>query len=181
MDRDKWTSQVWAFFHNGNLTRATRDVLLTLRTYAASGTAWPSHDTLAERSGTSPRTVIRALATAKGLGLVDWTPGGRWREGGVWRRRSNRYWLVMPEALPEPKVRPPAKTRFRPPASPKVPNGQGRGDQYLSSPHGSRATCCARRPDPARNREPRVSEGDGVVGQRRGGRSRSQARKSRRA
>ena len=93
----KWT--VWNAFRQRLLTRADRDVMLTLAGYAATGVAWPSHATLAERVGCHPRTVRRALAVGRALGLVDWHEGGRWLSGGVWRRRSNRYRLITPGVL----------------------------------------------------------------------------------
>jgi hypothetical protein len=97
--RIKWKVLTWDAFHRRLLTRTDRDVLLALAGYAATGTAWPSHATLAARVGCHPRTVRRALAAGRALGLVDWHEGGRWLSGGVWRRRSNRYRLITPEVL----------------------------------------------------------------------------------
>lgn len=97
--RIAWKWLVWNAFHQRLLTRTDRDVMLTLASYAATGVAWPSHATLAERVGCHPRTVRRALAVGRALGLVDWHEGGRWLAGGVWRRRSNRYRLITPVTL----------------------------------------------------------------------------------
>lgn len=94
-----WIARVWAEFHAGYLTRAARDVLLTLRTYRGQGGAcFPSHATLAERVGCSDRTVRRALALARDLGLVSWVER-RVRSSWRWLRTSNSYRMTMP---PEP-------------------------------------------------------------------------------
>jgi len=87
---------VWSAFHDRALTPAERDVLLVLAGYAVTGVAWPSHATLAERTRRHVKTVARALAVARRLGLVDWHEGGRWIENGRWKRRSNRYRLIIP-------------------------------------------------------------------------------------
>ena len=75
----------------GNLTRAARDVLLTLHTYRGpGGVAWPSHATLAQRAKCSTRTVLRALAQGRNLGLVSWS-FRRVRQGWRWLQSSNLY------------------------------------------------------------------------------------------
>jgi len=92
-----WTSRIWQEFHAGNLTRAARDVLLTLKTYRGhGGLICPSHETLAGRTNCHASTVWRALQTARGLGLVQWTER---RIRASWRslRTSNRYRLLQPE------------------------------------------------------------------------------------
>jgi hypothetical protein len=92
-----WTSRVWQDFHAGNLTRAARDVLLTLRTYRGhGGLICPSHDTLADRANCHPSTVLRALQAARDLGLVRWSER-RVRAGWRWLRTSNRYTLTDPD------------------------------------------------------------------------------------
>jgi hypothetical protein len=66
------TSRVWAEFHAGNLTRAARDVLLTLRTYRGhGGLICPAHATLATRANCHAVTVWRALQAARDLGPLD--------------------------------------------------------------------------------------------------------------
>jgi hypothetical protein len=35
-----WTTRVWQEYRAGNLTRAFRDVLLTLRTFRGTGALW---------------------------------------------------------------------------------------------------------------------------------------------
>ena len=75
-----WTSRIWQEFRAGNLTRAGRDVLLTLRTYRGhGGLICPSHATLADRARL-PRQ--HGLAGATGCprpraGAMDRTPGAR--------------------------------------------------------------------------------------------------------
>ena len=76
-----WTARVWQEYRAGNLTRAYRDVLLTLRTFRGhGGHCWPSHATLADRAECCTRTVQRALTQAQrpgasGLGRAP-RPGG---------------------------------------------------------------------------------------------------------
>lgn len=101
-----WTARVWAEFHARNLTRGERDVLLTLRTYRGpGGGCWPAHATLADRARCSVRTVIRALAAARTLGLVDWTER-RVRRGWRWLRTTNWYRFLTPAGRVVPAPRP---------------------------------------------------------------------------
>jgi Helix-turn-helix domain len=103
-----WTTRIWQEFRAGNLTRAARDVLLTLHTYrGAGGAAWPSHATLADRANCCPRTVQRALQRARELDLVHWAER-RVRAGWRWLRTSNLYRFVMPTAPVRPCPRAPA-------------------------------------------------------------------------
>jgi hypothetical protein len=92
-----WTARIWAEYRAGNLTRAARDVVLTLHTFrGGGGTAWPSHATLAERAGCCVRTVQRALALAQRLGLVDWCER-RVKAAWRWLRTANLYRFLAPE------------------------------------------------------------------------------------
>jgi Helix-turn-helix domain len=69
-----WINRIWQEYRAGNLTRAARDVLLTLHTFRGhGGVAWPSQVTLGERANCDERTVRRALVAARDLGLVHWT------------------------------------------------------------------------------------------------------------
>ena len=87
---------MWREFHAGNLTRAHRDVLLTLRTFRGTGgVCTPAHATLADRARCSVRTVQRALQRAHGLDLVAWAER-RIRAGWRWLRTSNTYRLAVP-------------------------------------------------------------------------------------
>jgi hypothetical protein len=100
-----WTSRIWQEFHAGNLTRAARDVCLTLRSYRGhGGLICPSHDTLAGRARCHASTVWRALQAARELGLVRWTER---RVRAAWRslRTSNRYVLTQPETPVAPLPR----------------------------------------------------------------------------
>ena len=91
-----WTTRIWLEYRAGNLTRAYRDVLLTLHTFRGiGGAAWPSHETLAARARCCAKTVGRALAVAQGLGLVSWVER-RVRAGWRWLRTSNLYRLAVP-------------------------------------------------------------------------------------
>jgi len=97
---------VWAEWRVNNLTRAFRDVLLTLATYrGAGGVAHPSHETLASRVGCCVRTVQRALQAARDLGLVSWAER-RVRAGWRWLRTSNAYRLGVPSGLTGSGLRP---------------------------------------------------------------------------
>jgi hypothetical protein len=106
-----WINRIWQEYRAGNLTRAARDVLLTLHTFRGhGGAAWPSHATLADRARCCTRTVQRALAAAQGLGLVSWAER-RVRAGWRWLRTSNLYRFVVPEGVPVSRSRlPPARS-----------------------------------------------------------------------
>jgi hypothetical protein len=90
---------VWREFGAGDLTRASRDVLLTLKTYSSGRgeDCWPAHATLAERCKCSIRAVQRALAQARLLDLVSWSER-RFKAGWRWLRTSNLYRLIVPSA-----------------------------------------------------------------------------------
>ncbi len=101
-----WINRVWTEFRAGNLTRAYRDVLLTLHSYRGhGGLICPAHATLAERAKCSVRTVQRALSMASRLGLVTWSER-RVRNGWRWLRTSNRYVLLTPTTPVQPGLRP---------------------------------------------------------------------------
>lgn len=92
-----WTARVWREFRCGNLTRAWRDVLLTLETFRGrGGLICPAHQTLADRASLrTGKTAERALAQARDLGLVEWSER-RVRRGWRWLRTSNAYRLMVP-------------------------------------------------------------------------------------
>ena len=98
MTADQWTPAVWTQFRTGNLTRAFRDVLLTLRTFDGSAGLYPSHATLADKASCAVRTVQEALRQGKALGLVSW-------QSGASRRTSNRYLLTVPRAAAQAGAR----------------------------------------------------------------------------
>jgi hypothetical protein len=98
-----WKARVWAEFRAGNLTRAYRDVLLTLRSFRGrDGACCPSHATVADRMRACPKTVWRALQAARELGLVEWSER-RVRRGWQWLRTSNAYRLILPDAPVAPR------------------------------------------------------------------------------
>jgi hypothetical protein len=101
-----WRDRVWKEFRADNLTRAYRDVLLTLATFrGAGGLICPAHATLAERAGCSVSTVRRALTQAFRLDLVSWTER-RIRAGWRWLRTSNVYRLAVPAGPVQRGMRP---------------------------------------------------------------------------
>ena len=92
-----WLTRVKREHAAGNLTHAARLVLEQLDGYfGRRREAWPSHATLAERTGCCVKTVQRALQAARDLGLVRWTER---RVRAAWRslRTSNVYRLLLPE------------------------------------------------------------------------------------
>ena len=101
-----WQSRIWREHAAGTLTRAFRDVLLTLRTFRGhGGLICPSHETLADRAKVSISTVQRALKHARCLGLVEWSER-RVQAGWRWLRTSNTYDLTAPDSPVDPHLRP---------------------------------------------------------------------------
>jgi hypothetical protein len=101
-----WRDRVWQEFRADTLTRAYRDVLLTLATFrGVGGLICPAHATLADRAQCSVSTVRRALAQAFRLGLVSWTER-RIRAGWRWLRTSNAYRLAVPGGPVQHGMRP---------------------------------------------------------------------------
>lgn len=98
MTADLWIPAVWTQFRAGNLTRAFRDVLLTLQTFDRSAGIYPSHATLAARAACAVRTVQEALRQGRALGLVSWC-------SGAFRRTSNRYAFTLPRAAAQAGAR----------------------------------------------------------------------------
>jgi hypothetical protein len=98
MTADLWIPAVWTQFRAGNLTRAFRDVLLTLQTFDRNARIYPSHATLAARAACAVRTVQEALRQGRALGLVSWCSGAS-------RRTSNRYALTLPKAAAQAGAR----------------------------------------------------------------------------
>ncbi len=101
-----WTDRIWREYRARNLTRAFRDILLTLKTFRGQGgQIWPSHQTLANRARCSVSSVQRCLAHAQRLALVDWAER-RVRVGWRWLRTSNVYSLIVPDTDVEPTMKP---------------------------------------------------------------------------
>jgi hypothetical protein len=92
MPNQPWPDRIWLEHRAGTLTRAYRDVLLTLRTYRGrGGMICPAHETLAERARCSISTVQRALRQAQRLGLVSWGPPGDLGDHDDWDRTSRVF------------------------------------------------------------------------------------------
>jgi transposase InsO family protein len=109
----EWAARIWAEFRAGNLTRAWRDALLTLQTFRGhGGMICPSHATVGARTCLAPKTVERALHTARNLGLIEWAER-RIRRGWRWLKTSNRYFLIVPDAAVEPGLRLPRRPTDR--------------------------------------------------------------------
>jgi DNA-binding transcriptional MocR family regulator len=117
-----WTTRVWQEYRAGNLTRAYRDVLLTLRTFRGTGgVCTPSHNTLAERARCSPSTVLRACQQARQLGLLDWFER-RVRRGWRWLRTSNAYRFAVPAGDVQAVDRAARRTNHQPAAGGESPS-----------------------------------------------------------
>lgn len=102
---DAWTTRCWQEFHAGNLTRASRDTLLTLHAYRGpGGIAWPAHATIAARARCCVRTVARALQQAMKLGLLSWRER-RVRTGWRSLQTSNVYRFHVPDRPVFPGMR----------------------------------------------------------------------------
>lgn len=96
MDRKLFLGRLRAARQNRLITPIAQDVGQELLRYAdRRGVCWPSHATLAEGIGCCERSVARAVASLKALGLLDWTHRkARWN-----RAISNLYRLLVPDAL----------------------------------------------------------------------------------
>jgi hypothetical protein len=89
-----WENKVWRAFRGGELTRAFRDVLLCLPKFRGrGGLIFPSHEAIGRRAECCAKTVGRALAVAKELGLLNWIQR---RKRAVWgtEQTSNLYLLA---------------------------------------------------------------------------------------
>jgi Helix-turn-helix domain len=134
-----WTARIWAEYRAGNLTRAYRDVLLTLHTFRGTGgRCWPSHATLAGRARCCTRTVQRALQQAQRLGLVDWCER-RVRAGWRWLRTSNLYRFLAPDTPVQAAARP----VFKAPALTDSEAGEGRVSKKVALEEVLRAAAAA--------------------------------------
>ncbi len=110
MDRKLFLGRLRAARQNRLITPIAQDVGQELLRYAdRRGVCWPSHATLAEGIGCCERSVARAIASLKALGLLDWTHRkARWN-----RATSNLYWLLAPDDAPPLRVVPFA-VRYKP-------------------------------------------------------------------
>jgi hypothetical protein len=121
-----WTTRIWQEFRAGNLTRAYRDVLLTLHTFRGTGGAcWPSHETLADRANCCTKTVQRALRQARELDLIRWVER-RVRVGWRWLQTSNLYTFTTPAGPVQAGMRAPRTARV---ALTDIRAGEGRASK----------------------------------------------------
>src|SRR4051812_6656325 len=91
-----WFTRLEAERRAGNLTRAERDVLSALGRLLAMGDHTPSEARLASEAGCSRRTVARAKAKGRALGIL----GGERRfdsAGGLRRERPCVYHAETPQ------------------------------------------------------------------------------------
>jgi hypothetical protein len=106
MPNELWPVGIWREHRGGTLTRAYRDVMLTLRTYRGRGALICSaHETRADGARCSVRTVQRASRQAKRLDLVAWSER-RVRAGWRWLHTSNRHEPTVPDGPVQPELRP---------------------------------------------------------------------------
>ena len=89
----QWTDRLIDEQLAGNLTPAFRDVLLATRSLRLNGNAAPTHHQIAHRAGCSRRTVVRAHARARELGLLATNAEFNGKRG---LRSANRYRLQQP-------------------------------------------------------------------------------------
>jgi DNA-binding transcriptional ArsR family regulator len=104
--------------HDESIPPGAKMVYLALSSFVdKSGTAWPSHATIAKIAGISPSSVKRHLSTLRKAGLVDWVstdPEGP--HHGV-----NLYRLTVGHVdLPPAQSEPPLAQSDLPPRSPRA-------------------------------------------------------------
>lgn len=89
-----FSAQLWTLTQSHTITGKTHLVLQALASFAGHRGLFPSHESIAARSGASVRTVIRALDTAYRLGIVERTRQ-RKRASGRICNGVNRYRLII--------------------------------------------------------------------------------------
>ncbi|MBS1058318.1 helix-turn-helix domain-containing protein [Gluconobacter kondonii] len=89
-----FASQIWTLTQSRQITAKTHLVLQALASFEGQRGLFPSHETIAARSGASVRTVIRALETAYRLGIIERTRQRR-RVSGRVCNGPNRYRLIL--------------------------------------------------------------------------------------
>jgi hypothetical protein len=97
-----WRLRVRAEAAVGNLTRARRDALTALLGLLCTGDVEPSDAEVAEVAGCSTRTVRRARADARALGMLRWTRTRQLRGERLVQGR-NRYQIAVPNGPVCPK------------------------------------------------------------------------------
>ena len=88
-----FASTLWTLTQAHTITAKTHLVLQALASFEGHRGLFPSHESIAARSGASVRTVIRALETAYRLGIVQRTRQ-RQRVSGRICNGVNRYQLI---------------------------------------------------------------------------------------
>ena len=106
LDRRLFACRLSALRREGCITSTTLIVGQELLTYAdRAGVCWPAHATLAFRVGCCVRSVQRALADLRRVGLLSWRERrARWN-----RRLSNVYSLLGPSRLPDAQRKEPTR------------------------------------------------------------------------
>ena len=89
-----FASQIWTLTQARQITGKTHLVLQALASFQGYRGLFPSHESIASRSGCSVRTVIRALEAAYRLGIVTRTRQ-RQRVSGRICNGVNRYRLIV--------------------------------------------------------------------------------------
>ena len=87
-------AQLWTLSQSKQITAKTHLVLQVLASFEGQRGLFPSHESIAARSGASVRTVIRALEAAYRLGIVERTRQ-RQRVSGRLVNGVNRYRLIV--------------------------------------------------------------------------------------
>ena len=119
--RRAWLARVEAERRAGNLPADQANVARALlKRLGEDGRCDPSYATLAADSGTSPRTVGRAVKALRALKLLRWERRlvrRAWPEGGPGAQRaeqtSNAYELLLPEGPITAQPRRPVQLRIR--------------------------------------------------------------------
>ena len=89
-----FASTLWTLTQGRMITAKTHLVLQALASFQGQRGLFPSHESIAARSGASVRSVIRALETAYWLGIVERTRQ-RQRIAGRVCNGPNRYRLLV--------------------------------------------------------------------------------------
>jgi len=89
-----FVSRLWILSQSRAITAKTHLVLQALASFEGHRGIFPSHESIAARSGASVRTVIRALETGCRLGLIERTRQRR-RVSGRVCNGPNRYRLII--------------------------------------------------------------------------------------
>jgi DNA-binding transcriptional MocR family regulator len=96
MTQQDWLRQIAAAYDAYAITTKTRDVLYRIgRLWSRYDVLHPSHDWLAQEARCCRKTVLRALAQARAVGLISWRPQ-RWLNRAGFRSGPNIYRPRLP-------------------------------------------------------------------------------------